>query len=117
MRYNFEKLEIWQLGMKIVQKTYAITRKFPKEELFGLTSQMRRAAVSIPINIAEGSAKQSRKEVAVFLRTAIASALELITASRIAEQEKFAVPSEFRELNDLLQEEYFKIIAFEKKLR
>lgn len=117
MKYNFEKLGIWQLGMRIVQKTYSITRVFPKDELFGTTSQMRRAAVSIPLNIAEGSAKRSKKEIAVFLRTAIGSTLELITASKIAREEKFASADKLTELDELLQEEYFKIIAFEKQLR
>lgn len=117
MKYNFEKLEIWQLGMRIVQKTYSITRISPKDELFGMTAQMRRAAVSIPLNIAEGSAKRSKKEVAVFLRTAVGSTLELITASKIAREKKFAPAGEFAGLDELLQEEYFKIIPFEKQLR
>jgi hypothetical protein len=59
--YSFEKLEVWQLGMEIVHEVYSLTRKFPEEEKFGLTSQMRRAAISIPLNIAEGSSLYQKR--------------------------------------------------------
>ena len=74
-----ENLEAWRQSMALVKLIYATTRSFPKEKLFGLTSQMRRAAVSIPSNIAEGAARSSRREFAQFLNIAKGSLSELET--------------------------------------
>ena len=65
--HNFKKLDIWTKSMELVTKIYSITNSFPNQERFGLTSQIQRAAVSIPANIAEGSAKLSNKDFARFL--------------------------------------------------
>lgn len=67
--HNFKKLEIWIKSMSIVTEIYQITNTFPNHERFGLISQMQRSAVSIPSNIAEGSAKTSNKDFARFLET------------------------------------------------
>ncbi len=61
-----EKLQVWQLGMSLVSKVYRLTAGFPKEEKFGLCSQLRRAAVSVPSNIAEGRARSSNKDFVRF---------------------------------------------------
>lgn len=116
MQYAFEKLAIWHLGMRIVTETYAITKKFPRDELFGITSQMRRASLSIPLNIAEGSSRKSKKDFALFLRRAIGSNIELVTALRAALSLQYLTAQETEGLEASLQEEYFKIVAFEKKL-
>lgn len=71
--------------MQVVKAVYDVTRGFPKDEIYGLTSQMRRAAVSIPSNIAEGSARDGRKEYAYFLNVAKGSLAELDTQLKIAE--------------------------------
>jgi four helix bundle protein len=73
------KLEAWKSAMTLVGGAYQITRSFPKEELYGLTSQMRRAAVSIPSNLAEGAARTGQKEFAQFLSIAKGSLSELET--------------------------------------
>ena len=73
------KLEAWKSAMALVSSIYQITRSFPKEELYGLTSQMRRAAVSIPSNLAEGAARTGQKEFAQFLSIAKGSLSELET--------------------------------------
>ena len=78
------KLEAWKLSMELVQNVYKLTRTFPKEEIFGLTSQMRRAAVSIPSNIAEGAARTGEREFAQFLNIARGSLSELETQLLIA---------------------------------
>ncbi len=65
-----EKLEVWQESMRLVKVVYEQTQSFPKEELYGLTQQMRRAAVSIPSNLAEGAAREGRKEYAHFISIA-----------------------------------------------
>ena len=64
---RFEDLEVWKNSIKLVADVYDITRNFPKEELFGLTSQIRRAAVSVPSNIAEGCGRKHKKETIQFL--------------------------------------------------
>ena len=79
-----EKLEVWTQAVEFVVNIYRITECFPKEEKFGLTSQIRRAAISIPANIAEGTARQSHKEFAHFLSNAQGSASELETELLIA---------------------------------
>ncbi len=74
-----ERLDAWRESMRLVKLIYSATKSFPKEELFGLTSQMRRCAVSVPSNIAEGSARASRRELAQFLNVAKGSLSELET--------------------------------------
>lgn len=77
-------LEVWKKSVEFVTDLYKVTQDFPKEEFYGLTSQMRRAAVSIPSNIAEGSARQGNKELVQFLYIALGSAVELDTQLIIA---------------------------------
>ena len=76
--YSFEKLEVWQLARQLKKEVYLITRGFPKEELYGYTSQMRRAASSITVNLAEGSGRANNTDKAYFTNMAISSALEII---------------------------------------
>jgi four helix bundle protein len=76
---SFRDLEVWQLGLDLVQTIYRCTADFPTSELYGLTAQMRRAAVSIPSNIAEGQARTSSKEFLHFLSFAVGSLAELET--------------------------------------
>jgi len=76
---SYRDLRVWQLGMDLAAECYQVTKPFPREETFGLTSQIRRAAAAIPANIAEGHGRGSRKEYRQFLRTAQASLRELET--------------------------------------
>ncbi len=78
------KLDAWKLSRTLVTNIYKLTREFPKEELFGLTSQIRRSAVSIPSNIAEGAARSGSREFAQFLNIARGSLSELETQLLIA---------------------------------
>lgn len=77
--HNFQNLKIWQKAMDIVEKTYSVSSKFPTDEKFGLTSQVRRSAISIPSNIAEGAGRNSDKEFRNFLGIANGSSNELCT--------------------------------------
>jgi four helix bundle protein len=74
-----ENLHAWKEAMRLVRIIYALTKDFPKEETYGLAAQMRRAAVSVPSNLAEGAARSSRKEFSQFLRVAKGSLSELET--------------------------------------
>ena len=79
MKRMHQDLQVWQEGMSLARDVYAATTSFPKEEIYGLTSQMRRAAVSLPSNIAEGAARGSKKEFLQFLIIARGSLMELET--------------------------------------
>ncbi len=76
---NYRELKVWQAAMDLAERCYLVTKGFPKDELFGMTSQIRRAAVSVPANIAEGQGRRSRKEFLHFLSTARGSLMELET--------------------------------------
>lgn len=76
--YSFEKLIVWQKARTLALFVYKITKVFPKDELFGMTSQMRRCSISISSNIAEGSGRQNPKDKARFTEIAYSSALELL---------------------------------------
>lgn len=82
--YPFEKLEVWQLARKLVVKIYLHTKNFPADEKFGLVNQMRRAAVSISSNLAEGSSRISKKEQAHFYTMAYGSLMELLSQCLIS---------------------------------
>jgi four helix bundle protein len=83
---NFKDLRVWQKGLELVKEIYTITRDFPKEEQFGLTSQIRRAAVSIPSNIAEGFRRRYSREQKQFINIALGSSAELETQLIIARE-------------------------------
>jgi four helix bundle protein len=76
--YGFEKLDVWQAARKFTKEIYQITKSFPKEEKFGLMNQIRRASISVCSNIAEGSARKTKKDKARFFQIAYASTLELL---------------------------------------
>jgi four helix bundle protein len=96
VKQSFRDLLVWQKAMTLVTQVYGATRSFPREELYGLTSQIRRAAVSVPSNIAEGQARPTRGEFRQFLGHAKGSLAELETQLLIAENLGF-----FREPNNL----------------
>ena len=83
---TYKDLEIWQIGKSVVKDVYQLTGSFPKEELYGLTSQMRRAAISIPSNVAEGFRRRHTKEYKQFLHIALGSCAELETQIIIAKE-------------------------------
>lgn len=86
---SYRQLEVWQKAVALVTEIYQITRSFPREELYGLTSQVRRSAVSIPANIAEGWGRNMTRDYVQFLRVARGSLLELETHLVIAKNLKF----------------------------
>lgn len=77
--HNFKELKVWQKGRSLVKEVYMMTKQFPEDERFGLTSQLRRSAVSIPSNIAEGSGRGTGKDFSKFLNISLGSAYELET--------------------------------------
>jgi four helix bundle protein len=116
MKFNFEKLEVWQLGMDVVENIYKISKLFPIAERFELTSQIKRAALSIPLNIAEGSGRKTKKDFCHFIRIAIGSVLEVVTCLKIALNENFIENKDYQEVELLLEKVYYKLVALEKSL-
>ena len=104
MGQNFKDLIAWQKGMDLVLEIYAVTKAFPREEIYGLTSQLRRAAVSIPSNIAEGQARFSKRDFRHFLRTAKGSLAEVQTQVAIAGKLGFISESQQEALEERMHE-------------
>ena len=103
--FGFEKLEVWQKAIGFADTVYTITRDFPADEHFGLTNQMRRAAVSISSNIAEGSARVSRKDFSRFLEIATGSLYEVISQSFVGRNQGFLKPADFEALYAAAEEQ------------
>ncbi|MBP9691013.1 four helix bundle protein [Candidatus Woesebacteria bacterium] len=99
---SYKELIVWQKSMDLVVHIYKMSSKFPKEELYGLTSQMRRSAVSIPSNIAEGRRRSSRNDFRHFLTIAYGSGSELETQVEIVKRLSFGDGLNFDEIDTLL---------------
>ncbi len=91
-------MAVWQRSMVLVENVYRVSQKFPKNEAFGLTSQIRRAAISIPSNIAEGAARKSNKEFLQYLSISLGSLSELETQYLLSVRLKFIDPSKELEI-------------------
>src|SRR5258708_14348703 len=87
--FNFEKVEVWKKAIQFPDLVYRLTKTFPDNERFGLTSQMRRAAVSISSNIAEGTSRHSRDDYARFLEIATGSVFEVVSQSFVAQRQGY----------------------------
>ncbi len=87
--FRFEKLSVWQKAVNLADSVYAVTRTFPDDERFGLTSQMRRASVSVSSNIAEGSGRSSDKDFAHFVEIAYSSLMEVVSQAEVALRQSF----------------------------
>ncbi len=98
MGRSYRDLIAWQKAMKLVTEIYAATQRFPTEERFGITNQLRRAAVSVPSNIAEGQARFSQREFRHFLSQARGSLVEIETQLLIARDLKYLQPAKTEEL-------------------
>jgi four helix bundle protein len=96
--FKFETLDIWKNAVKFARKIYKTTRKFPREELFGLIDQLKRAVVSISANIAEGSGSSSVKDYCHYLDIAIKSTYEVVSHLYIAEDNGYISNEERQEL-------------------
>ena len=98
MSGTYADFEVWQAAMDLVTHVYRISRRFPKEEMYGLTSQLRRAAVSVPSNIAEGKGRHSDRELTQFLCHARGSLFEIETQLEIAERLTYITKEESESL-------------------
>lgn len=96
--FNFEKLAVWQKAIDFADLVYNHTRSFPADERFGLTNQMRRAAVSVSSNIAEGTSRMSQTDFARFIEIATGSVFEVVSQSFIGKRQGFLTDESFRAL-------------------
>lgn len=102
---SFKELRIWQKGIEIIKNVYSVTQSFPKEEQYGLTSQMRRAAVSVPSNIAEGFKRYHPKEYRQFLHIALGSLAELETLAIVGNELNFIDREKLSQINEQIDHE------------
>ena len=114
--HNYNNLQIWQQAMDLVEDIYKLTASFPTEEKFGLVSQMTRAAVSIPSNIAEGAGRNSDKDFAHFISIAIGSLYELNTQIVLSERLGYINQTQSQELQKKLDNLQRKSVSFKSKL-
>ncbi len=112
--YSFEKLLVWQKSKKLAVAIYKITRAFPKEELFGMTSQMRRCSVSIASNIAEGSGRHSAKDKARFTEIAYSSTLELLNQTIISLELEYITEENYNIIRKEIEEATYMLDALYK---
>ena len=114
--FRFERIEAWQLARVFNRSVYRAARGFPKDEMFALTSQIRRASVSVSSNIAESSGRNSDADFAHFLEIAYGSLMEVVSQLYIALDEKYLGEAEFRALADEADLLTSKIVALTKAL-
>jgi four helix bundle protein len=115
---SYKDLLIWQKGIQIVVLTYKLAKSFPQEELYALTSQIKKASVSIPSNIAEGYGRNTEKSLSHFIDISRGSLFELETQLLIAKELDFIVDFElYEKVNALIHEESKMINAFSKSIQ
>jgi len=112
--FSFEKLLVWQKSRVLASEIYKITSNFPKEELFGMTSQMRRCSISIASNVAEGSSRRTNKDKARFTEIAFGSGLELLNQLIIATDLNFISQEKYLEIRIKIQEVTYLLDALQK---
>jgi len=116
VKHNFKELKVWQKSRVFVKNLFLLTKQYPKDERFELVSQMRRAAISIPSNIAEGSGRNSNKDFRRFLNIAISSAYELETQIIISFDLRYISEEEFNNRSNDIHEIQKMIFGFRKSL-
>lgn len=101
--FSFEKLEVWQEAIIFTDEIYRLTGSFPSEERFGLVSQMRRAAVSISSNIAEGSSRSSRKDYSRYVELAYGSLMEVASQLHVAHRQNMISDSQLQQAKNFAE--------------
>jgi four helix bundle protein len=114
---SHKKLDIWNFSLELVSKIYFLTSQFPKEELFGLVSQLRRASVSVSSNVAEGLSRTSKLEKIRFLEISRSSLVEIDTQLEIALKLKLCNKNELVEIEKLLNSLFAMITSLKKKIK
>ena len=103
MQFYFEKLEVWQNSREFVKEIYSVTKSFPDDERFGLTSQIRRASLSVSANIAEGMSRKTEKDKARFISISFGSAIEVVNFLILANDLELIRESDYNQLREKLE--------------
>lgn len=114
--FNFEKLDTWHDAIGFADLVYTLTRQFPDEERFGLTSQMRRAAVSISSNIAEGCSRASRVDYSRFIEIAAGSVFEVVSQATIGRNQGFLSEASYQQLYQAAEKQSRMLSGLRKSL-
>ncbi len=114
--FNFEKLDTWHEAISFADLVYQFTRHFPAEERFGLTNQMRRAAVSISSNIAEGCSRSSRVDYARFVEIATGSVFEVVSQATIGRNQGFLIETDYQQLYQAAEKQSRMLSGLRKSL-
>jgi four helix bundle protein len=114
--FNFAKLDVWREAVDFAETIYRVTRAFPDEERFGLTSQMRRAAVSISSNIAEGSSRSSRLDFARYIELAARSVFEVVSQSVICNRQGYISKDDHSQLYAACEKQSRMLSCLKKSL-
>jgi four helix bundle protein len=114
--HNFKELKVWKAGIEVSKMVFELTRSFPPDERFGLISQMTRAAVSIPSNIAEGCGRRSAKEFFQFLSVSLGSAFELETHIILAKEFNYISDEQHSSLTNRITEVQKMLSGLQKNL-
>ena len=117
MTFNYEKLDVTRNIQKLIVSIYEITSTFPSEERFGLVSQIRRASVSVLLNIAEGSSRRSRAEFSRFISIAIGSLVEVDALLKLARVLRYIHDKPAEDYLRQIQEIYFPMVALRKSMK
>ncbi len=103
--FNFEKLDVWHKAIDFADAVYSITKTFPDDERFGLTSQMRRAALSISSNIAEGTSRTSKNDFARFIEIAAGSVFEVVSQTYLSKRRAYLSEADYQRLYAAAEEQ------------
>ena len=117
MAFKFEKLRVWQVSLEFATNIHFLARTFLKEEMFSLTSQIKRAADSISLNIAEGSTGQTNKQFAKFLGYSVRSGIEVVSCPYLAKSRNYIDQSEFKKQYHEIEKLIVSIQALRKILQ
>lgn len=116
-KHNFKKLKIWQEAMNLNKEIFSITNSFPKSELYSLTSQINRSAISVPSNIAEGSSRSSNKDFNRFLEIALGSLFELQTQIILSNYKNFINQNQCSKMELKIEELQKMISGLQKSIK
>ena len=117
MKYAFEKLDVWQKSRVLAIEIYTVTKSFPADEKFGLTSQIRRATISISSNIAEGSTRLSTRDKSRFYEIAYGSLIEVLNQLIISQDLQYLIPDDFIRLRAQIDEISRMLLALHKSAK
>jgi four helix bundle protein len=115
--FKFEKLDVWQKAVEYADLVYKVTQTLPTEERYGLTSQLRRSAVSVSSNIAEGSSRSSETDLARFIEIAYGSLLESVSELEVARRQGFLSQDSFRRVYEGAETVARQLSAFRRTLQ